>query len=183
MQLVVGGQTGEKLNVEDLIQQFQPIIYRLAVSVLGDSADAEEAAQEALMAALDGLDSFRGDAAFKTWLYSITLNVCRRRLQKGQTRQRLQQALTHLLRFQAQPASPEEAATHHEERDTVWRAIISLDDMYRLPILLRYYDNFSIAEIARHLNTSERTVYVRLHKAHDRLKSALKGKVEWTWPS
>lgn len=175
-------QVGDGMTVEDFIQQYQPVIYRLAVSILGEPAEAEEATQEALMAAVDGLENFRGDASLKTWVYSITLNICRRRLQKEKTLQRLQQALSHLLRFGERTASVEEAASRDEEREIVWRAVTRLDDTYRLPILLRYYDNLPIAEIAQALNTSERTVYIRLSKAHERLRASLKGKVEWIWP-
>lgn len=181
-QLFAPGQAVEALSVEDFIQQYQPVIYRLAVSVLGDPAQAEGAAQEALRLALDGRESYRGEASLKTWIYSITLNVCRLKLQKGQTPQRLQQTLVRLLRFESYIPTPEEAVTRQDERDLVWGAIMKLDDSFRLPILLRYYDNLPIAEIAQALGTSQRTVYVRLHKAHERLKRMLRSKVEWVWP-
>lgn len=174
-------QAGAAMTVEEFIQQYQPVVYRLAISILSDPAEAEDVTQEAVMAALDALDSYRGDAALKTWVYSIALNACRRRLQKGHTRERLQQALTHLFRRESHTPSLEEAASRDEEREIVWRAVTSLDDTYRLPVLLRYYEGLSIAEIAEALKTSERTVYVRLNKAHDRLKGMLKGRVEWVW--
>src|SRR3546814_12520019 len=60
----------------------------LALSILDDPAEAEEAAQDALVAAINALDTYRGDSAFTTWLYAITLNVCRTRLRKHRSEER-----------------------------------------------------------------------------------------------
>lgn len=153
----------------------------MALSMLDDPAEADEAAQDALMRALGGLNSYRGDSAFTTWLYTITLNVCRRRLRQRRARERLLGPLQALLHWrQPAPAErrPEAIAAQHEADATVWRAIQTLNDRWREPIVLRYYHDLPIADIARLVGVSERTIHTRLSAAHDRLKVLLDGKVD-----
>src|SRR4030095_6915108 len=73
-------RVGDSLAIERLVQTYQGAVYRLALSILDDSDEADDATQEVFVAALRALESFRGNASFKTWLFSITVNVCRNRL-------------------------------------------------------------------------------------------------------
>jgi RNA polymerase sigma factor (sigma-70 family) len=97
---------GDPLAIERLVQAHQADVYRLAFSILDDPDEADDATQEVFVAALRSLDSFRGDSSLKTWLFSITVNVCRSRLQRGRSRARLRQILQSLFRRdQAFPGS------------------------------------------------------------------------------
>lgn len=155
------------------------MVYRLALSILDDAAEADEAAQDALLAALKALDTYRGQAAFSTWLYAITVNVCRARLRKRQTAERLLRSLTTFFWPTAdRPHGPEEAAIHNETEADVWRAVSALDEKHRLPIILRYYHDFSTDEIARMLTINEGTVRSRLHTAREQLRLRLNGRLE-----
>jgi RNA polymerase sigma-70 factor, ECF subfamily len=180
-QLVERCRAGDTLAIERLVADYKLAIYRLALSVLDDPSEADEAAQDTFVAAFDALDSYRGDSSFRTWLYAIALNHCRMRLRRRGARERMSQALQTLfrLRGEADP-HPEAAAIQNEADAAVWRAIAALDEKYRLPLVLRYYHDLPIADIAELLRTSERTVYARLHDAHERLKGSLNGKVELT---
>jgi len=77
---ISGGKPG---CARTLIQNYQADIYRLALSILGNSADANEASQDAFIAMVNSLDSYQHFMTFKTWLYTITVNVCRSRLRKA----------------------------------------------------------------------------------------------------
>ena len=66
---------GDSLAIERLVQTHQRDVYRLALSILDDPDDADDATQEVFLSALRGLDSFRADASFTTWLFRITVNV------------------------------------------------------------------------------------------------------------
>jgi RNA polymerase sigma-70 factor (ECF subfamily) len=163
--------------VEAFVEEHQAEVFRLAVSVLGDAAEAEEATQDALIAALSGLDTYRGDASLTTWLYAITLNTCRARLRKRRSRERLAEMLHSVLRLGGDSArQPEEAAIRSESGATVLAAINALDDRHRLPVVLRYYGDCSTAEIAQILGISEGTVHSRLFTARERLRAALQGR-------
>jgi RNA polymerase sigma-70 factor (ECF subfamily) len=168
-QLVAHYRAGDNAALEALFQRCQPRLYRLALSVLDDPAEADEAAQEALAAALSALDSYRGDSSFDTWLYSITLNACRIRLRKRQAWQRLRQTLQVLFQARGPHPHPEEVIAQRQDRRALWQALQALGEKHRLPVVLRYYHDFSIAEIAQMLNISGGTVASRLHTARQRL--------------
>jgi RNA polymerase sigma-70 factor (ECF subfamily) len=148
-------------------------VYRLAVSILDDLHEAEDATQESLLAALRALDSFHGDSSLRTWLVSITINVCRTRLQRQKRRDQLKQLLQGILQ-RLSPASVEENAIQHESNESLWRAIHSMDEKHRIPIVLRYYHELSVAEIADILQIPEGTVHSRLNTARRLLHHVLK---------
>jgi RNA polymerase sigma-70 factor (ECF subfamily) len=169
---------GDESAIETLVSKYQKPTYRLALSILEDPFEAEEAAQDALLAALGSLDSYRGDASFNTWLHVITVNVCRSRLRKRQTWDRLKNTIQIIFRTGGETTPPpEEAAIQGEADAALWRAVHTLDEKHRLPVILRYYHDCSIAEIAQILNVNEGTIHSRLSIARDRLHSLLKGKL------
>jgi RNA polymerase sigma-70 factor (ECF subfamily) len=170
-------RAGDEGAVETLVSQYQKSTFRLALSILEDPCEAEEAAQDALLAALGALDSYRGDASFNTWLHTITVNVCRSRLRKRQAWERLKNTILTIFRTGGEALPPpEETAIQNEAQAALWRAIHTLDEKHRLPIILRYYHDYSIAEIAQILSVNEGTIHSRLSIARDRLHSLLDGK-------
>jgi RNA polymerase sigma-70 factor, ECF subfamily len=171
-------RAGDPGAVEALVQTHRPAIYRLAVSILDDPAEADEAAQETFLAALRALSAYRGDAAFNTWLYRIAVNVCRGRLRQGRAWQRLKDALQAAQRWWGEaPPTPEAAAARRQTEAAVFRAVQALGEKHRLPVILRYYHGLSVAEIAEVLSVNEGTVHSRLSIARERLRGALRGEV------
>lgn len=165
-------RVGDSLAIERLVQTYQGDVYRLALSILEDSDDADDATQEVFVAALRALESFRGNASFKTWLFSITVNVCRTRLQRIKSRGRLHQVLQNL--FHNDQTHPENEAIQSESDSALWQAIHTLNDKHRIPVTLRYYHDLSIAEIAETLGVPIGTVHSRLNHARERLRALLK---------
>jgi RNA polymerase sigma-70 factor (ECF subfamily) len=166
-------RVGDSAAIESFVQTYQQDIYRLALSILDDSNEADDAAQESLLAALHALDSFHGASSLGTWLFSITVNVCRTRLQRQKRGERLKQALGGILRARNEP-SAEENAIKNESGEALWRAIRSMDEKHRIPVVLRYYHDLSVAEIASILQIPEGTVHSRLNTARKQLHSVLK---------
>ena len=165
-------RVGDSAAIENFVQTYQQELYRLALSILDDSSEADDATQESLLAALRALDSFHGGSSLKTWLFSITVNVCRTRLQKRNRRQRLRQILGGILRAQDRP-SVEENAIENESDEALWRSIHSMDEKHRIPIVLRYYHDLPVGEIAKILQIPEGTVHSRLNAARRLLHSVL----------
>jgi len=163
---------GEPLAIERLVQTHQQDVYRLALSILDHPEEADDATQEVFLAALRSLDSFRGDSSIKTWLFSITINLCRSRLQRGKSRARLRQILQSL--FRSNQTHPESEAIQHEADSELWRAVHVLDEKHRIPVILRYYHDLPIAEIAEMLGIPVGTVHSRLNHARERLRAQLK---------
>jgi RNA polymerase sigma-70 factor, ECF subfamily len=171
-------RAGDARAIDDLVTTYRPAVFRFALSFLNDPAEADDAAQEALMAALRALNRYRAASTFTTWLYAITANVCRVRLRKQRARQRLARSLQMLLHLAAAPSrQPEELALHGEAQASISRAIKALPEPQRLVVVLRYYHELRLAEIAEILRISERTVHKRLYAAHERLRVTLNGRV------
>lgn len=173
-QLLTRCRQGDSLAIDALVRTYSPLAFRLALSLLDDPAEAEEAAQDALIAALSKLDSFRGQAKFTTWLYTITLNVCRGRLRKRRAQARLMWVIQTLFRFSTPTEPPPEQVTMQQEQDTaLWQAINTLDDRHRETIVLRYYHGLTLPEIGQVLGVSERTIRTWLHTAHEQIRRML----------
>jgi RNA polymerase sigma-70 factor (ECF subfamily) len=167
---------GDETAVTQLIQEHQLGVFRLALSILNDPGEANEATQDTFISALRALNSYRETSTFKAWLYTIALNISRSRLRKRKALERLQHALTTILRVQSQrPQTLEDVVIGNEEDAAVWKALEKLGEKHRVPIVLRYYHDLSIAEIAEILNIKEGTVHSRLSIARERLRSELDG--------
>ena len=165
---------GDSLAIEKMVHTYQKDVYRLALSILDDPDEAEDGTQETFLAALRAISSFREDAAFKTWLFSITINVCRSRLQRGKTRGRLQQILQSLFHLHSEVEHPERTAMQNQADAELWNAIRSLDEKHRIPLVLRYYHDLPIADIATMLNIPPGKVHSRLNHAREKLRALLK---------
>lgn len=166
-------RAGDTSAVEHFVQTYQQELYRLALSILDDSNEAEEVTQEALLAALRALDAYHGASSLKTWLFSITINICRTRLQRHKRQDQLKEILDGILKRQSTP-SVEERAIQNESNEALWRAIHGMNEKHRIPIVLRYYHDLSVAEIANILQIPEGTVHSRLNTARRLLHAVLK---------
>jgi len=178
LHLILRSRDGDAFAVEELVRAHEAQVYRLAVSMLDDTAEADEALQDTFIIALDRLDTFRGEASFATWVYAIALNVCRGRLRKRRARERLTQVLHSLLRIESAAPQPEQQVMANEVDAAVWQAIRSLDQPQREVIVLRYFHELRQAEIAQVLGVTDRTVRARLHAAHERLRAVLKDPID-----
>jgi RNA polymerase sigma-70 factor (ECF subfamily) len=168
-------QFGDGQAMEILLKKHQPMVYRIAISILDDPAEAAGATQEALIAALEALGSYRGDSAFSTWLYTITVNVCRARFRKRRSRERLKRLLQGIFLLKSQDQSgPERVILQNEADAALWRAVNGLGEKHRLVVVLRYYHDLPIKEIAQILNVKEGTIHSRLYTARERLRTVLK---------
>jgi RNA polymerase sigma-70 factor (ECF subfamily) len=164
----------DEIAIERLVKHYQAGVFRLALSILDDESDANEATQDAFIAALGALESYRDDSSFKAWLYTITLNLCRSRLRKRKALIALGKTLQSIFKIQTQKIpSPEEIIIRGEQDAKIWQALEKLGERHRLPVILRYYNNLATAEIAEILSINEGTVRSRLHTAHERLRAVL----------
>ena len=173
IELIAGCRAGDAGALDAFMHAYYDSIYRLALSVLNDPAEADDAAQDVVVAVVRG-GAYQGQASLKTWLYAMTVNHCRSRLRKRRTRERLLQALQGVFR-PAHPAGPdpETIAMRRERASAVWQAVDALDEKHRLPVILYYGHELPAGEIAQVLHISEGTVHSRLYTARARLRAAL----------
>ena len=172
--ILQGCRSGDPQAIETLVRQSHGGVYRVCLSILDDPADAEDATQETFIAAIRSLGGFRGDSTFNTWLYAIAVNCCRRRL-KQRTRERTLHSTLKLTpsALSDPPADPEQTLIQTQVTDALWQAVSTLDEAHRLPVILRYYHELPVAEIATILDISEGTVHSRLFNARERMRGLL----------
>lgn len=158
-----------------LVRQYETGVFRLALSIIGDQAEANEITQETFIAALRALPSYQEKQSLKAWLYKIALNQSRSHLRKRKVLERLRTTLTSIFQVEAQKqALPEESAVQSEQEAAIWDSLNQLDERYRTIVILRYFHELSIAEISEILSVNEGTINSRLYSAREKLRNALK---------
>ena len=162
-QLIEAGQTDDAQIVEGLVEGFYADLYHLAITILGDADEAEDAAQETLIIAVTKLGHYQPHTNLKAWLYTIAVNICRGYLRKRKSRMAFQNMLQAFAPSETTSPTPEEIAIKNEMDMQLWQAVNTLGEKHRLPILLRYLHNLSIHEIAQILGINAGTERSRLH--------------------
>ena len=166
---------GNDEAVATLVRQYETGVFRLALSIVGDPAEANEITQETFIAALRALPSYQEQQSFRAWLYKIALNHSRSHLRKRKALERLRTTLTSIFQVETQKqVLPEEAAIQNEREASIWSTLNRLDERYRTVVILRYFHELSIAEISEVLSVNEGTIHSRLYSAREKLRKALK---------
>lgn len=181
-------RAGDEAAFEELVQRSEAEIYRLSLRLLGNREDALDATQDTFLRAFRALASFRGEAAFRTWLTGIAINVCRSRRGSAAARAaRLSSSLDARDSdcddarvpepTDARP-SPEESTHGRELGRALTDALARLAPDQREILLLREMQGLDYDELARVLACAEGTVKSRLSRARAALRAALEG----VWP-
>lgn len=174
VELVQRSKNGDSQAMEKLVACCQPGAFRLALSILDDPAEADEVTQESLIRAIHAISSFRGEASFQTWFYRIIVNNCLGKLRKRRARRHLSRLLAERFRHTGQEYTAIEMQVIQDESMVqTMLAVNALDLEHRLPVVLRYYHELPIAQIAEILKVSARTVHTRLRQAHAMMRKAL----------
>jgi RNA polymerase sigma-70 factor (ECF subfamily) len=165
---------GNEAAIEMFVRQYETNVFRLALSIVGDQAEANEITQETFIAALRSLPSYEEKKSLKAWLYTIALNHSRSHLRKRKTLERLRTTLHSIFRVETQKQIlPEESAIQNDKEAEIWNALNQLDEPFRLVVILRYFHELPISEISEILSVNEGTIHSRLHTARERLRNAL----------
>jgi RNA polymerase sigma-70 factor (ECF subfamily) len=165
---------GNQDAIETLVRAYETGVFRLALSILGDEAEAQEVMQETFLSALKALPSYHERKSFRAWLYTIALNHSRSRLRKRKVIERLRSTLTTIFRVEHdKQISPEEAVIQNEKEAVLWRSLNRLDERHRIVVVLRYFHDLPVSEISEILSIPEGTVHSRLHSARENLREAL----------
>ena len=170
-QLVSAARDGDMDAFEALVHLYEKRVFALTLRMCGNPEDAAEAAQEAFLAAWQGLAFFRGEASFSTWLYRLTVHAAVDLLR--QRRQHLSLDDPDLPPLPAGTAGPEAQVQENDRRRQLWEAIDALPEGLRTPFLLREVEGRSYQEIAQALGVAEGTVKSRLSRARAALRKQL----------
>jgi RNA polymerase sigma-70 factor (ECF subfamily) len=169
--LISRARDGDQEAFRQLVERYQGAVYNLAYRMLGDPGDAEDAAQEIFVRIYRQLGRYDPARKFSTWTLAIATNYCIDQLR----RRRMQLVpLENIIPWaRAREAGPEGEAITQEQRDEVQRLITQLPEKYRAPLVLRYFDELSCAEIADVLGMPEGTVKTQIHRARKALGKLL----------
>jgi len=186
-------RSGDESAFRELVGKLHGPLRRLAASVVGSPAAAEEIVQDTWAAALEGLEQFEGRASLKTWLFRICVNRARSRRERDQR-------MTPFSAFEASdedgpsadaasfdetghwrssPAdqrfdvSPEGEQLRGELRDQLSQAVAALPERLRVVLTLRDVDGLSGEEVCNVLGLSESNQRVLLHRARTKVRAAL----------
>ena len=150
------------MNWEDFSQKvidMIPVLHRVAYMQLHQAADREDAVQEAIRRAWEKRDHLREDRYMQTWVIRILLNVCDTMRRRN-------------ARMQIQESFCDHSAPERNESVLI-DTLMSLDEKYRLPLQLRYIEEYSVAEVARILHIPQGTVKSRLARGREKLRALL----------
>jgi RNA polymerase sigma-70 factor, ECF subfamily len=173
----------------ELVCPYERAVYFAAKSVLQNDADAEEAAQEAVLKVFTHIRSFRGESKFSTWLIQITVNEARMKLRKDHRHlygslddpKTDEQGDYWPLDFADWREIPSEALEREELRGALNRALDSLSPKYREVLICRDIQQLSTEETAQILGTSKSNVKTRLMRARLQMRDALAPGFDGGW--
>ena len=169
---------GDLVLFELLMRRHNQRVYRAIRSILRDDSESEDVMQEAYVRAYEHLIQFEGRAQFSTWLTRIAVNEALKRLTARGRLDPLDQQQYEgeggtMTELQSNSPTPEASASRSEVSGLLEEAIMALPYTYRTVIVLRDVEEMSTAETAEALSLTESNVKVRLHRAHELLRSDL----------
>jgi RNA polymerase sigma-70 factor (ECF subfamily) len=171
LELVQAGRSGDEAALGMLVKRHHAAAYRVAVSLVKQDDLAQDVVQDAFMKAFRALDGFRGDAAFRTWLLTITANEARGALRR-QGRRR-ETALEDAAPVESGEMSPASAAIVADEAGRARRLLEELPEKQRLSVSLRIEEGLSFKEIGELIGSSEGAARVNYFHGIRRLRELM----------
>jgi RNA polymerase sigma-70 factor (ECF subfamily) len=171
--LVAAAQAGDRAAVEQLVRAHYDRILGVCRRITGNETDAADAAQEALIAMVRGLDRFDGRSAFSTWVYRIATNAS---LDELRRRRRRPLAVVHDEDHGMHDAVDPTSGQRYDqigEREAIEAALLTLPDDFRIPVVLRDVADLDYQEIASTLGVPVGTVKSRIARGRGMLANAL----------
>ncbi len=171
---------GDEAALDDLMERHGPRLLNYLIRSLQNEEDAADVAQETFVRVFQNRLKFRSNLKFSTWLYTIATNLVKDRFRyrtrhpqismdadNQNTSSTMHESLT------SDVAGPAERLEAEERADTVRRAIATLPDELRTPLILSEYEELPQAAIAEILHCSTKAVETRIYRARQQLRSSL----------
>jgi len=173
-QFVAGLKDGDPQAVQELVNTYGDRLLRSAFLLCGNETEAQDAVQDTFLQAMRSAHRFRGQCAIYTWLHSILLNLTRH---YHRDRQRIVyddgEAARRIALTDDNPSQLDAGAAASALRE----GLAQLSGVHREVIILRYYENMKLHEIAGHLGISKGTVKSRLHYAIGQMQKLMPGEM------
>ena len=175
--LLEKARQGDQEAFGKLVRLYEKKVYALTLRMCKNPDDAAEAAQEAFLAAWQGLKFFRGEASFSTWLYRLASNACVDLLRKEQRHRAVSGPSLNdedtYMDIADDAATPQELAERSELREQIEEGLQSLTPEHREVLILRELHQLSYDEIAQTLDLDTGTVKSRISRGRKALRNFL----------
>lgn len=169
--LAAQARDGDREAFAALVERHYDFIYRVAYRLTGRREDAEDVAQDVCARLGRAVKSYRGGAAFTTWLYALVMNAARDGLRKAKRETARTEAFgVHALVMGETEPEPEP----DDGAERLWAAVRQLPDKQREAVTLVYGEGMSHAQAAEIMAVAEPTVSWHVHEAKKRLKALLR---------
>ncbi len=172
---------GDLEAYEKLLDRHQRPVFNTAYKFLNDEADAEDITQEVFVRVYKAAGTYRPQAKFTTWLYTIVKNLCFNAIRKKQSGRLLSIEDETVPEMASLGDDPSEMLSREQVKRRVIRAVNNLPHNLRLAIILQKFHGFSYEEIAQLLGCSQNAVKLRVHRAKQYLAEALEPLKEETY--
>ena len=169
-------ESGDDAALSALLERHAGAVYRFGLKMCGNPADAQDVVQETLLAAAQGLRTFRGDASLSTWLYTVARSFCVKKRRTSKFAPRALESLEDnpaLAQVAATSPGPERMAQDRELTQVLEEQLGKLEPSHREVLLLRDVEGFTAPEVASILGVSVDAVKSRLHRARAQLRQQL----------
>lgn len=171
LELIQRSLDGELEAWGEIVKRYKQAVFGIALGILGNPADAEDATQDAFIRAYENLHRYDLKRKFSTWIFTIVSNIC-----KNQLRRQRFGSIEDEARIAATNGDPAREVLRDEHSKLVREALNRLRFDYRAPLILRYYAGLDYKEIARVLRIPEGTVKTRIHRGKAELRRILEEK-------
>ena len=157
-------ETSVEQDFEAIVEKYSDFVYNLTYRILGNHADAEDAAQDAFLAAYRNFHRFRGDSSVSTWLYRIATNAALMKLRKDRQRRMIPHVDYEDVQLVSPSEGPEKLALNAELRECLEQGLDSLQANLKTAVVLRDVQDLSNEEAAEILGVSVSSLKARLHR-------------------
>jgi len=156
--------TNKNDYLEQMIEKYSNMVYRLAMARTGNVENSEDVYQEVFLRLSKKMPDFKNEEHEKAWLIRVTINCSKNLLNSAFLRHRTE--INEQMSFET------------EERHDIYYAVQKLAQKYKTVIHLYYYEDYSIKEISKILHSNENTIKSRLSRARKELEKSIKGGFE-----
>ena len=152
----------DKASFTAAVERYQDTVYRVALHVLASPQDADDAVQEVFLRLYTAQKPFQGEEHLRRWLLRVTVNYCRDVLRSPWRKRRA--SLDEL---------PPQPVFQKPEQEALYQCVMALPEIYRIVLVLFYYEELSVREIGKLLELEPSAVTTRLSRARAKLKEQL----------
>lgn len=174
--LISEAQNGSRLAFKSLMESNMSSVYYLAMDLIGNNEEAYDLCQEVFVKAWRGLDGFRGDSKFSSWLHRITVNsALSLRRQKKYMMRKEQQTLEKIMNLSGEDARANDAAMAWDVNRHIQASLQTLSEKERAAFVMRHLHDKSLSDISETMKITVGTVKSLLFRGMQKMRRKLKG--------